>query len=453
MKIFTRVLKRVASELRDMMMMMMMMMITLLLFTTFLLSMADSASYLISGIADTTQFFSYSGSTDLIRHHLVCFRHVHQTSVEPETCCSQLYLKGSIEREHVQYCLDHVAAISPIESFGSVTPAYYLAIDSSKMLDSFHSKQALLNDKRSYRQHRSLQVVEDKEKESLKDGYKGVDAFSPFHLTGYMPSGIGDDENNERLFPLYGIAEGSLSNEGGMHRSFGQSVHFSFVDLPNNNEARYRMKLNATVLLPITESVFIDADDPLIVEYEKGFPDGVKCRAKFVSSGVSELDKECDIQFTSSEVIDIEQPSFASRQYVVVYHISVSLDFDRSHHKETEGLELRINYGTTLHIRYPSPIINQTDVTEGGLIPIVIQQPVLYSAIADISERKYILQTDVTASEFGRDKKWDVPQPIVTNIAAGINADYWWVTLITMSAAVIGGIVVIKSMDSVSQWS
>jgi hypothetical protein len=46
-----------------------------------------------------------------------------------------------------------------------------------------------------------------------------------------------------------------------------------------------------------------------------------------------------------------------------------------------------------------------------------------------------------------------MPQPVVINVAAGMNADYWWVTLITMSAAVVGGIVVIKSMDSVSQWS
>jgi hypothetical protein len=432
----------------------------LLLLATCLLSTADAASYLISGIADTSQIFSYSGSVDLIRHHLVCFRLVYQTSFEAETCCSQLYLKGSIERDQIQYCLDHMALVSSTDSFGNVTPAFYLAIDSPMTLDSFHSNQMLLNGKRSYRQHRSLQVVEDNERESLIDGYKGVDAFSPFHLNGYMPSGLDNDEKNERRYPLFGSAEGILSNEGGMHRPFGQSVHFSFVNLPSNNEARYRLKLNATVLLPITESVFIDADDPFIVEYEKGFPDGVKCRAKLVASGAPlasdspTLDKECDIQFTSSEVIDIEQPSFASRQYVAGYHISVSLVFDLSHQKRTEGLELEINYGTTLHIRYPSPIINQTDV-EGGLVPIFIQQPILYSAIADVHcltldcarQRKYNLQTDVTG------KKWDVPQPIIIKIAAGTHADYWWVTILTMSAAVIGGIVVIKSMDSVSQWS
>jgi len=439
----------------------------ILLFTTCLLPAADSAAYLISGIADTTQVFRNSGSVDLIRHHLVCFRHdVYQTSFDSESCCSQLYLKGSIEKDQVKYCMDHVAVISSIESFGGVVPAYYLAIDSSVSLDSHHTKQVLLDGKRSYRQHRSLQVVEDNEKKTLLDGYKGVDAFSPFHLMGFMPSEHGDDENTKRSsFPLLGIAEGRLSNEGGMHRSFGQTVHLSFADLPDNNKARYRMKLNATVLLPITESVFIDADDPLIVEYTKDSPDGVKCRAKFVSKGASALDTlalgdECNIQFTTSEVIDIEQPSFASRQYVVVYHISASLDFDHSYSKGTEGFELHIEYGTTLHVRYPSPILYETGVTEGGLVPIVIQQPVLYSAIANVQclpldcslERTYILETNATTSEHNSGKKLDIPQPVVIDVAAGIHNDYWFVTMITMSAAVIGGIIVIKSMDSISKW-
>lgn len=435
--------------------------VLLLLFTKCLLSTADSAAYLISGIADTTQLFRNSGSVDLIRHHLACFRHVYQTGFDSESCCSQLYLKGFIEKDQFKYCLDHLAMISSIDSFGSVAPAYYLALDSSVSLDSHHSNQMLLNGKRSYRQHRSLQVVEDNEKETLLDGYKGVDAFSPFHLTGFMSSGLGDDENTKiSSFPLLGIAEGRLSNEGGMHRTFGQTVYLSFADLPDDNKSRFRMELNATVLLPITEDVFIDADDPLIEEYTNDSPDGVKCRARFISDGAYALKDECNIRFTSSEVIDIEQPSFASRQYVVAYHISASLDFGHSH-KGTEGFELHIEYGTTLHIRYHSPILYQTGVSEGGLVPIVIQQPVLYSAIARVKclpldcllERKYILETNATASELDAGKKFDIPQPVVIDVAAGVHDDYFWVTSITMSVAVIGGIVVIKSMDSISKWS
>lgn len=413
----------------------------------------SSASYpellLISGIADTTQTFGQlgDGSEDLVRHHLVCFQQIYQPRLELERCCNQFYLKGTINRDQIQYCLDHLAVVAPVESFGGVKPAYYLSIDSSMASHSFHAQQVLLNDRESYRQHRNLQVVEDNERENSVDGYKGVDAFSPFHLTGFMPTGLVDDET---LFPLYGIVQGNLSNEGGMHRSFRQTVHLSCMDLPKKNDATYRLDLNATVLLPITESVFIDADDPLVIEYGRDFPDGVECKTTIVSGDTSadkKVENSCDIEFTSSEVIDIEQPSFSSRQYVVIYHIHVSLDFNESHYKAMKGgLILDIDYATTLHIRYPSPAVN------GDVVPIVIQQPLLYSAVADMYNRKYILQTNATVSEYGGDNKWAVPQPIIVNVAAGIDDDYWWVTLITMSAAVIGGIAVITSIDSISDW-
>jgi hypothetical protein len=413
----------------------------------------SSASYpevlLISGIADTAQTFGQlgDGSEDLVRHHLVCFQQIYQPRLELERCCNQFYLKGTIDRDQIQYCLDHLAVVAPVESFGDVKPAYYLSIDTTMASHTFHAQQVLLNNRESYSQHRNLQVVEDNERENSVDGYKGVDAFSPFHLTGFMPSGLVDDET---LFPLYGIVQGNLSNGGGMHRSFRQTVHLSFMDLPKKKEAAYRLDLNATILLPIKESVFIDADDPFVIDYERDFPDGVKCKTTIVSGDTSaemKAENGCDIEFSSSEVIDIEQPSFSSRQYVVVYHIHVSLDFNESHYKAMRGgLALDIDFATTLHIRYLSPAVN------GDVVPIVIQQPLLYSAVADIYDRRYILQTNATASEYGGDNKWSVPQPIIVNVAAGIDDDYWWVTLITMSAAVIGGIAVITSIDSISDW-
>lgn len=424
-------------------------------------STADSASYLISGVSDTVQVFSHpSGSADLMWRHLVCWQQVYQTSLVSETCCNQLYQRGAIEKDHIQHCLNHLAVVQPTQPFGSVRPAFYLALNSSTTSNSFHRQQLSLNKKGSYRQQRSLQIMEDKEKESWLDGYKGVDAFSPFHLTGFMPSGLDGDESNEKSsFPLFGIAKGSLSREGGMHRLFGQTVRFSFLDLPKTKyEDTYRLKMNATVLFPITESVFVDADDPLVVEYGRDSPNCGTCKTKFASGGASAsasdvalLSQECEVQFISSDVIDVEQPSFASRQHVVVYHITASLDFSDSHH---DGLELDIHYWSTLHIRYPSPVGNQQ-----GVADIVIQQPMLYAAVADLRcltadcplERNYILQTDAAASEYKRDK-WDIPQPIIISVAAGINADFWWVTLMTMSAAMIGGIVVVRNIDSVSDW-
>jgi hypothetical protein len=42
--------------------------------------------------------------------------------------------------------------------------------------------------------------------------------------------------------------------------------------------------------------------------------------------------------------------------------------------------------------------------------------------------------------------------PIVIRIAVGIDADYWLVTLATMTSALIGGMLVIWSLDSISVW-
>ena len=435
----------------------------LLLFITCPLSTANSSStYLLSGIADTSQLYSFRDARDSIRRHLACFRNeVYQASFGRDSCCSQLYLKGFIKKQQVKYCLDRLAAVPKIEQFGGVSPAYYLALDLSTLDDSYQSNQIVLSDK-SYRQYRYLQVVEDKEKESLFDGYKGVEAFSPFHLTGYMPNGLEYDDNNKHsLFPLLGIAEGSLSNDGGMHRKFGQTVHLSFQRSSNNIDARYRAEVNVTVLLPITENVFIDADDPF-VQYGNGSQDDIKCKTGITLSGAIELDQaklenKCDIQFISSEVIDIEQPSFASQQYVAVYHISITLGLDSAHNGGADWFDLDIDYATNLHIRYPSLLLNETQ----RLAPIVIQQPVLYSANADIqcisaecsrNVFKYVLQTNVASVETDMDKKWDIPHPIAINFAAGVQADYWWVTFITMTAAIVGGFVVITNMDSISQW-
>ena len=42
--------------------------------------------------------------------------------------------------------------------------------------------------------------------------------------------------------------------------------------------------------------------------------------------------------------------------------------------------------------------------------------------------------------------------PIIIRIAVGMDADYWLVTLATVTSALIGGMLVILSLDSISVW-
>ena len=294
--------------------------------------------------------------------------------------------------------------------------------------------------------------------------FKGISACSG---TNGGDGGIAGS-GGSAVFPMKGSVEGTLSSEEGMHRSFHQTMRLSLVDLPqitssSSGSSGHRVNINATVFLPIMESVFIDADDPLIMEFGSSSPEGVSCRASVINSAVmiQKSASTCNIDFVHPEIIDIEQPSFASRQYVVAYQISVMLDLSFEHHNasgiESKGkaLEIVVEYGTTLHIRYPPPISANTG---GGLDSIVIQQPMLNSASASIGGDEnaesdeatyYMLQT---ASEAAATSLPPPPNPIIIHVAAGLDSDYWWVTIVTMSSALIGGFLLIKSLDSVSIW-
>jgi len=290
------------------------------------------------------------------------------------------------------------------------------------------------------------------------------------------------------MFPMNGRVEGRLSKEGGMHRSFWHEIRLFLENGPptcrdddvhgvgSRNAARdptWKMKINATTLLPLMQDVFIDADDPLIVEYggEGSSNRGVSCRVFLEEpsrgdDGNNNFDttqSSCRVQFLSSETIDIEQPSFASRQYVVAFRVDAYLEFIPSSETSTtfldsNPLEVIIRYGTTLHTRYPSPIdVNRNTTTtkkhpgaSHGTVPIAIEPPSLYSAGIRLhpsngDAREYVLRTHAPA--FGQ-----ADGPIVIRVAAGATGDYWWVTFVTLAVALAGGVVLVRSLDSVSIW-
>jgi len=457
----------------------------------------DIERIFISGSADTTQIFHLlpknsqvdnSATITIKRHHHVCYHKSYTSSKDPQRisqegknkCCFELYQLGLLHRDDKQYCESHIALIpNNLHHIGSVgfgvAPEYYLALD-----EQVTNSDTSIDDTKGYKQNRQLNVYEDKEKETLHDNLKtrGVNAYSPFHLTGFTSSRV-DGSNGSSIKSMYGNVEGVLSSDGGMHRNFHQklilsldniSSHTCGSDAPSEDvdscedsrSSHQQININATILLPIMESIFIDADDPLLVEYGNDSPpEGIACKVSLLdeqkTKEVSSSSSKCDIQFIHPEVIDIEQPSFASGQHVVAYQISASLDFTPPN--QGDELEIAIDYGTTLHIRYPSPIVSNDKKTDNGLVPVVIQQPILYAASAtihgvdDTEEQRYRLQTDVTSPSFEKAKSSIPPNPIVIHVAAGLDDDYWWITILTMSSALIGGLVLMKSLDSVSIWN
>ena len=269
----------------------------------------------LSGAADTTQLITiypqnlddvdgeYEPTTIKQQHHHVCYHNSitqYASSVKEgrNKCCFELYQTGLIKREGRQYCLDHIALVPPNSVSGSrgideVVPIYYLAQDVQTNItksDNGYESSLVMDTNYPYIQHRSLKVYEDKEKETLHDGYKGVNAFSPFHLTEFTSDGLlggsSSNKTNNKVLPMRGNVRGDaylLHEGGGMHREFHQRISLQ-MDGPNNvdvdnddndssaasspsKDTIYQMNINTTVLLPIMESIFIDADDPLLVEY------------------------------------------------------------------------------------------------------------------------------------------------------------------------------------------
>jgi hypothetical protein len=480
-------------------------------------TVAASELTFLSGVADTTQRFSLrqqehqssSGSREegdldeviIERHNLICFhkgpfqkrKKAHNT--ESEKCCNALWLQGLIEAHHKQYCLDRIARIPGVPSPASslkllqegirianndVRPIYYLAMDHE--IPQTHDHGVTFP---NYRQIRRVKARDEhRERETIRDlPNHGISSYSPFHLVGFMPGGHGIQQYygqvvdaTSNMLLMNGRVNGTLSPEGGMHRSFHQRVTLSWDEITlfstKSSPEKYQMSISAIVFLPLMESVFIDADDPFLVEYHDDSPEAIICRSSLLENSLVEegrivLSKsKCNIQFLSSETIDIEQPAFASRQYVVAFQIDATMEFSINLSSELlRGIQVRIDYGTTLHIRYLLPLSKDHTTVNGvtdayaGMVPISIQQPILYSAnircmeVDNNDSVSYgILNMDTLAETRKNPEESEIPDPIIVHVAAGFDGDYWWVTSITMLSALIGGFMIMKSIDSISLW-
>ena len=459
----------------------------------------------LSGVADTVQDFSIrqqNGDTSagnafdrghvIKRHHLVClhkgsfhqYNKIYNTS--PEKCCNDLWSKGLIETK--QYCMDRMALLPDVQSpalmmssilpglniaRGDVRPIHYLAIDE----ELEHKVAQSMSTNTNYKQRRDILAQNElNQRENVRDlPGNGVISYSPFHIMNFMPEGrdaleisraVNGKDNIVSL--MDGRVNGTLSAESGMHRAFHQTVILSTGGMqhlshqPSTKMEQYLIEINATVFLPLMESVFIDADDPFITEYNSGSFEPILCQISITSNKNAAPDSKCSIEFISSETIDIEQPSFASRQNVVAFQINAAIELSSSVFSDILLSPLQVAYGNTLHIRYLPPITNQlgniSSAFDGfnGFVPIAIGQPILYSASMQVigSEKGntiqyFVLDTDPAIENQNSSR---IHELIVINVAAGIDQGYWIVTAITMLSALIGGFVIMASIDSVSIW-
>jgi hypothetical protein len=137
----------------------------------------------------------------------------------------------------------------------------------------------------------------------------------------------------------------------------------------------------------------VDADDPLLLRHPEAgnnvgggaycgmsifgnYYDGnhnkeTTASATTIWKGPS-YSSQCNIEFVHPEIIEIEQPSFVSRQHVVAYRVGsvalLDLALPPTQRDIIDGgsslswiggegskLDIVIDYGTTIHVLYPQP--------------------------------------------------------------------------------------------------
>mmetsp|Transcript_27312 Transcript_27312/g.64878 ORF Transcript_27312/g.64878 Transcript_27312/m.64878 type:complete len:424 (+) Transcript_27312:176-1447(+) len=393
-----------------------------------------------SGVADTKHVVQKSSGKTIL-HNYVCFQRASHPYVRSGTtrdldqarnqCCFDLYKLGMLSiDQYTQYCLKRVARIPTVSTY-SIQPAFHLAIEEdagAAATDGIESGK--------YHQKRDLTVYEDKEREKLTDARYINGVFSPFHLKDFTPV------RSRTRGIMKGHIKGDLEEGGGMHRSFRQTIELAMPWIRRLSDRTYAT-VNATVFLPISESIFIDADDAMIKDYLKGSNSNGSTLCQLRSENSASISNViCNIDFINAEVIDVEQPSFASRPYVVAFQIMAS--FELSGSNNDDELRFVIEYGTRIHVRYQEPAQNSSN---NELVTVSIQQPVLYSATAklDITARSTLFSLNLNDVQPAAD-------PVVFTVATGNHSDYWFVTIATMGTAFVGGVLLIRRIDSISTW-
>eukprot|EP00978_Attheya_sp_CCMP212_P022162 scaffold65752_cov58-Attheya_sp.AAC.3 len=321
--------------------------------------------------------------------------------------------------------------------------------------------------------------------------YSGVP--SPFHLA------ILNDDSSPPLLAdqrrVQASISSSLSNQGGMHRPFHHKINLS---VPNNDHSLKKPEdtvIRMDIALPLSEHVYIDMDDP----YHDGGTSTTACRPSFIvpssvvagNNGIPTQplwNVSCSIELIlppsssssssssifETSVIDVEQPSFASPQHVVLFRLHMTMDAttaaattatrplllsDPSSIATTHQIE--IEFSNTLHIRYPSPVVLERDSEKRNPRWLLLSSP-QESRHVMVHIPKPIILTGTTDGDDGKKQKTEVvvvyPERcthsniLMLSVAAGADEDYWFVVTITLLSSLIGSIIMIRDISRVSIW-
>ena len=274
-------------------------------------------------------------------------------------------------------------------------------------------------------------------------------AVSPFHLSeDCSASGSISTEVGSPSPPRPGVlasVASTVSMSGGMHRSHRHEIGL-FIRLGSDalsgldsNTAQLGLPVaaNVTLLLPLSEGVFVDVDDALeddgwcTVSSPRALGGGageeVRCRAHLAN-------------LPPGALVNIEHPSFTSPQHVLAVQVSFQsfLPSDILSGDDV-NLEVRVALSSILHMRYQSPS------RQGGSQRrrISVHVPSTHVGGGEVRVGSKIMQVQ---------PRRGAEDVMILDIATGHDGDLEVVAAVTLLASIVGSLIMIRDASRVSLW-
>jgi hypothetical protein len=248
----------------------------------------------------------------------------------------------------------------------------------------------------------------------LRDGQWTSEGGTLFErIDGDLPESTADTSASTAT--LYAELDSTLSRDGGMHRQLHHIIRLKPDEAIRNH---HKLSGSLTILIFLTQDVFIDIDDPFggsCTSSPTNADDAVQCQASLLHQHGR---------------IDIEQPAFASPQHVVAVEIKWNTT--------TTLKEMELHMTMQLHLRYAKPIRN------GRYHAFLLPTPILQRGKCESVNSTNKCTVNLTS------KNAAIQQ--VVHVAAGLESDNIWVTVMTLLCSLIGAAVLLREIVTVSQW-
>ncbi len=381
---------------------------------------------------------------------------INNTSLK-EKCCSAFLSEGkhkldaTVESDSLINCMDRISIVPSVHSktgssestfLASLVPRYYL-----HTYDDVENKKHNLD---------STAIPASNHLESNNE----PKMYSPFHFYPQLNTGV--DEGMDQMYRIY--HHSFLSTHGGMHRAFVNEIAIS-LDADEGYAKRQPegiyledIHIDGTLffIFPILEGYFIDLDDPFQEDLDQ------PCRMRLLQLMQHQGERSCQMEIITTPkdlVIDIEQPSFASKQHVIAFRIDVhasliDIPTDEINIIDSTKSLLEITFVPMIHIRYQSSIVGESH-RESSFVPIPVSNIFLHTSN---------MITTFTYSNGDRDTEYSnlhiahqlqelqQTKNIIVEVASGLDSHHNVVMVFTILACMVGTIQMIRDFSKIGRW-